>query len=145
MNSVGVIDEKYGALALSHFSGKGAVELFKNDEVALLMEYVAGTSLLSLVENGEDQSATLILADVLNELHTAPLLEKKGLTPLSNRFRSLLNRAMLSDEDPIFYLAAKIAKKLLSTQTPQVILHGDVHHENVLQNLDRGWLAIDPI
>ena len=39
--------------------------------------------------------------------------------------------------------AARIARTLLATSTPPQPLHGDLHHDNVL-NSPRGWLAIDP-
>ena len=27
---------------------------------------------------------------------------------------------------------------------PQMLLHGDLHHWNILSDADRGWMAIDP-
>jgi streptomycin 6-kinase len=33
---------------------------------------------------------------------------------------------------------------LLTTQREKVVLHGDMHHGNVLNFGSRGWLAIDP-
>ena len=27
---------------------------------------------------------------------------------------------------------------------PQILLHGDLHHWNILSDADRGWMAIDP-
>ena len=39
--------------------------------------------------------------------------------------------------------ARKLARKLLKTAGPDVFLHGDLHHDNILQN-GNDWLAIDP-
>src|SRR5690606_25597285 len=40
--------------------------------------------------------------------------------------------------------AATTAERLLANQRDRVVLHGDLHHDNVLDFGDRGWLAIDP-
>jgi streptomycin 6-kinase len=38
----------------------------------------------------------------------------------------------------------EIAELLLADVSRPVLLHGDLHHENVLDGGPRGWLAIDP-
>ncbi|WP_430515673.1 aminoglycoside phosphotransferase family protein, partial [Inquilinus limosus] len=40
--------------------------------------------------------------------------------------------------------AAAIARDLLAERREIVTLHGDLHHDNVLDFGPRGWLAIDP-
>jgi streptomycin 6-kinase len=40
--------------------------------------------------------------------------------------------------------SAAAARALLGSPQEIVALHGDVHHGNVLDGGDRGWLAIDP-
>ena len=37
-----------------------------------------------------------------------------------------------------------MAIRLLSDQTERCVLHGDLHHENILYSDLNGWLAIDP-
>jgi streptomycin 6-kinase len=37
-----------------------------------------------------------------------------------------------------------MAQELLAEPQDVVVLHGDLHHENVLDFGERGWLAIDP-
>jgi streptomycin 6-kinase len=44
----------------------------------------------------------------------------------------------------ILRIAAETAADLLATQRDVVVLHGDMHHENILKFSSRGWLAIDP-
>lgn len=34
--------------------------------------------------------------------------------------------------------------KLAASQDETTLLHGDLHHYNVLSDVRRGWLAIDP-
>src|SRR5262249_62067687 len=40
--------------------------------------------------------------------------------------------------------AASLYGELWRSQGPRVLLHGDLHHDNVLDGGLRGWLAIDP-
>jgi streptomycin 6-kinase len=44
----------------------------------------------------------------------------------------------------ILRVAAEAASRLLRAQHDVVVLHGDMHHGNVLKFGSRGWLAIDP-
>ena len=40
--------------------------------------------------------------------------------------------------------ARGLQRDLLSMQQPTRLLHGDLHHDNVVLDAARGWLAIDP-
>lgn len=141
-------DEKTGAVALRHFNGHGAVRLLQADDDAHLLEYVEGEDLIPVVKSGQDEKATEIIADVLNELHAAPLQSPpNGLTPLHRWFRALFTKAELDSQNglnSIFVRAAGTAKELLSNPTASYVLHGDIHHENIRYSTQRGWLAIDP-
>jgi streptomycin 6-kinase len=66
------VDEQCGALALRYFDGRGAVRLLRYDDGAQLMEYAAGDELVTLVEHGEDEEATRIIAQVIQQLHSVP-------------------------------------------------------------------------
>lgn len=59
---------------------------------------------------------------------------------MERHFRSLFNQA---DKNALFSKGAALAKRLLSNQSESRLLHGDIHHGNIL-NSERGWLAIDP-
>ena len=41
-------------------------------------------------------------------------------------------------------VSAKVAAELLASSEGDVVLHGDIHHANILDFGCRGWLAIDP-
>ena len=47
---------------------------------------------------------------------------------------------------PAQYLekARNLSKQLLATTTKQVLLHGDLHHDNILLHEQIHWIAIDP-
>ncbi len=64
------------------------------------------------------------------------------LVPLQRWFRALEPAA--ARPGGILARAAATARELLAAPQDVSVLHGDIHHENVLDFGDRGWLAIDP-
>ena len=136
-------DEENAAALLRYYDGRGAVRLLESDDGAQLLERAAGPrSLVAMALSGEDAQAAEVLADIVAELHAdrghaAP----DGLTPLSERFRSLFERETHS---ALLSRCAAVARRLLASEGEPVPLHGDLHHGNVLDGGPRGWLAIDP-
>jgi streptomycin 6-kinase len=135
-------DERNAADLLRHFDGNGAVRLMAADDGGLLMERADdGISLSRMAISGEDDGAAEILADCVRRLHAprqspAPAM----LIPLPRWFQSLFARR---SELPLLGRCADAAEWLLAEQRETVVLHGDLHHDNVLHSA-RGWLAIDP-
>ena len=148
LKPIGIADEKNGAVALRHFDGHGAVRLFQADDQAHLLEYADGDNLVGLVRRGDDERATHIIADVLNQLHSLPVPSEFGeLTPLYRRFRSLFRVAEQHQQQgnhSIFVRASLLAEDLLANPRDSRVLHGDIHHENIRHHPKRGWLAFDP-
>jgi streptomycin 6-kinase len=62
--------------------------------------------------------------------------------PLHDWLYALLS----SDADnDVLRRSAAIARQLLAEPSvDEVVLHGDIHHDNILHFGDRGWRAIDP-
>ncbi len=140
-------DEQRGAVALRHFDGHGAVRLLHYDEGAHLMEYAAGEELVTLVERGEDEKATRIIAHVIKQLHSVTQnIPQDGLFLLQRWFSELFNKAAVDRQAGIEFIyvrSASLAKRLLATQRDVRVLHGDIHHYNIRQS-SRGWLTFDP-
>ncbi|MBI9051682.1 MAG: phosphotransferase [Anaerolineaceae bacterium] len=140
-------EEQRGAFTLRYFDGHGAVRLLRHDNGAQLLEYADGQELVTLVERGEDENATRIIAGVLNQLHSVPQDKPTdGMFTLDRWFEELFNKAKadkLSGDDSIFVRAAALAERLLADQRDIRVLHGDIHHRNIRQST-RGWLAFDP-
>jgi streptomycin 6-kinase len=140
-------DEQRGAVALRHFDGHGAVRLLHYDEGAHLMEYAAGDELVTLVERGEDENATRIIAQVIKQLHSVQQNSPPdGLFLLERWFGGLFNKAAadrLAGIESIYVRSASLAKRLLASQRDVRVLHGDIHHRNIRQS-SRGWLTFDP-
>jgi streptomycin 6-kinase len=141
------VDEQRGGVALRYFDGHGAVRLLRYDETAQLMEYAAGDELVSLVERGEDENATRIIARVIRQLHSVPQnLPDSGLFTLERWFESLFNKAASERQagiDSIYVRSASLARRLLAEQRDVRVLHGDIHHRNI-RKTSRGWLTFDP-
>lgn len=140
-------DEQRGAVALRCFDGHGAVRLLRHDEGAHLMEYAAGDELVTLVERGEDENATRIIAQVIQQLHSVPQnTPHDGLFLLERWFEALFNKAASDRQagiDSIYVRSASLARRLLDDQREVRVLHGDIHHRNIRMT-SRGWLTFDP-
>jgi streptomycin 6-kinase len=140
-------EEQRGASALRYFDGHGAVRLLRYDDGAQLMEYAAGDELVTLVEHGEDENATRIIAQVIKQLHSIPQdVPLDGLLGLDHWFEALFNKAEADRQagiESIYVRSASLARRLLADQHEVRVLHGDIHHYNIRQS-SRGWLAFDP-
>ncbi len=135
-------DEQRGAEQMAWWKGKGAAPVILHERGALLMERACGKqSLLHMAENGEDDEASRIVCNVIAQLHATPEVPPAMLLPLPRWFASLLNNRQT---DPLFSRCREVACQLLAAPQEQVVLHGDMHHGNVLDFGERGWLAIDP-
>jgi streptomycin 6-kinase len=136
-------EEQDGALLMHWWGGRGAARVLELEGDALLMERATGPkSLNAMVRDGNDDQATRILCSIASELHAPRGEPPQSLIPLSRWFAALwpmveLHRSLLAE-------AAATAKELLADQRDVVVLHGDIHHGNVLDFGPRGWLAIDP-
>src|SRR5215207_5108396 len=140
------VEERLGALALSHFKGQGAVRLLQSDDGAQLLEYADGENVTGLVKNGQDEAATAIIGDVINALHANDAAPPEGMTTLKRWFRALFLQAeqdRTKGLNSIYTRAASIAEMALTQPQEPRVLHGDIHHENIRQS-SRGWLAFDP-
>jgi streptomycin 6-kinase len=143
-------EERRGADILNWFAGEGAVRILAHDDPALLMERAAGPrSLAAMARQGEDDAAMAILcraAARLHEIRAAP--PPASLVPLDVWFRDLPKAA--AKRGGIFEASWAAAQALLAEPRDVRPLHGDLHHDNVLDGglSDdgglRGWLAIDP-
>jgi len=140
-------DEQRGAAALRYFNGHGAVRLLRYDDGAQLLEYAAGDELVTLVERGEDENATRIIAHVIKQLHSVPQdAPYSGMLMLELWFGALFQKAAadkLAGIKSIYVRSATLAEWLLADQREIRALHGDLQHYNI-RHTQRGWLAFDP-
>jgi streptomycin 6-kinase len=136
--------EAVGAIVLRCFNGNGSARLLKSDDDAHLLEYVDGRHLRLLVDNGQDEEATRVVCQVIHALHSYAGPSPGELISMERNFRELFLRAENETSSSIFVAGARMARTLIETPGEIRVLHGDIHHENVLESSTRGWLAIDP-
>ena len=135
-------EERIGGLLMQWWGGCGAARVMARDENAILMERaVAGASLADVARNRDDD-ASRIICTVLAQLHTPRGQAPAALVALTEWCEPL--RAAAKARGGLFGIAASAASHLLSGQQEIVVLHGDMHHRNVLDFGPRGWLGIDP-
>jgi streptomycin 6-kinase len=135
--------------ALRHYDGRGIVHLLDADEalgILLLERLKPGTTLLSLAD---DEEATAIAAQVMGDLwrpppagHNFPAVAKwaAGLARLRREFddgTGPFPARLVAQAEALF-------ADLLGSMSDPVLLHGDLHHENILRAERRPWLALDP-
>lgn len=129
------------AFALKRFAGYGAVNVLAEDYGMLLLEKaVPGTSLKSCFPNREQESIE-IACRVMKKLHQARIPEHHNFPHIQDWLTAL-------DKDwniPDAYLtkSRQLRDQLLKTSAADALLHGDLHHDNILQNGD-DWMVIDP-
>jgi streptomycin 6-kinase len=144
MLKIAILDEeRLGGLLMVWWNGLGAARVLAHGKNAILMERAeTDTSLADVARNGRDDEASRIICAVLAKLHAPRGRPQPALVPLSEWFQALGHAAHA--QGGILRLAATTASNLLARQQDISVLHGDMHHGNVLDFGSRGWLAIDP-
>lgn len=142
-----VEDELRGAYYLAWREGRGAVHLLDSENNLMLLEYAGERHLRDVLDRDGDNAATEIAASVLGELTAPPDLPiPADLQPLRVRFESLFVKAAadrMAGKSSLYVEAAETAERLLTAPRRIRPLHGDLHHDNIIEG-PRGWLAIDP-
>jgi len=139
-------DEWHSGEALGAFEGRAVVRVFEHVEGAVLMERLSpGNSLAELVLEGRDDEATEILAAVIEKM--SPRQSVNAFVKVQDWAKGF-ERYIASGDDQIakdlVEEGHRVYAELCASQSSPHLLHGDLHHYNVLFDSDRGWLAIDP-
>lgn len=106
----------------------------------LLERAVPGTSLKCYFPDREQESIE-IACRVVKKLHQANIPSVHNFPHIKNWLTALDKDWSIADEH--LQKARKLRDQLLQTSETDVLLHGDLHHDNILQN-GEDWLAIDP-
>lgn len=124
--------------------GTGAVRVLAIDGPAVLLARAAepGT-LMSLVEHGREDEASDVLLDIASALHAPRSSRPPNGVPSVEAWFAPLAPAAQRLGGPL-HASSEAATRLLRSLGERVVLHGDLHHENVLRFEEGGWLAIDP-
>jgi streptomycin 6-kinase len=135
--------------ALRFLDGQGAVALLEADAsrgILLLERLLPGTPLSQVTD---DEQATAIAAEVMGQLwRPAPASTQfptvadwgRGLQRLRQRF----DGGSGPFPDDLVTTAERLYAELLQSSGQAVLLHGDLHHDNILAAERHPWLVIDP-
>lgn len=138
--------QRYEPPTLRYFNGRGCVQTLAYDEQhhALLLLYIKpGETLRSLFPDNDEQ-ATHVLVEVAKKLHSHPISAADALLfPTVTQWLTALDKEYEHIPDHLLAQARSRAKLLVSKTSELYLLHGDLHHENILHNND-SWIAIDP-
>ncbi|PZW76778.1 streptomycin 6-kinase [Pseudomonas sp. 2848] len=136
-------EEQAGSQLMAWWAGEGAAPVLAHAGEALLMKRAQGSaSLAQMVADGRDDEATRILCAVAARLHAPRCKPVPALVPLEQWFAALWSAA--AAHAGVLAHCAAAARALLAAPRDVGVLHGDIHHGNVLDFDEAGWLAIDP-
>lgn len=149
-------DEQNAGRWLDYHAGQGAARLLAHDETALLLEQaIPGSELAELVRAGRDDEATRQMGHIIEKLCGEAKVGQPTGQPIPAGFKTVEalgnafernSRALLTAKIPAEMLdrASHLYRELCESQGPRRLLHGDLHHYNVLLDTNRGWQVIDP-
>ena len=136
-------EERRGGSLMLWWDGDSAAQIIAHDDDALLLERAGGAaSLAEMARSGMDDEATSIICAVAARLHAPRSQPLPELVKLADWFKALAPAA--AAHGGIFRASADAARHLLEAPRDLTVLHGDLHHGNVLDFGPRGFLAIDP-
>ena len=135
--------------ALREYGGRGAVMLLKADPThgAMMLESVRPGRTLSEIKN--DEEATTIATSVMRSLWR-PAPERHPFAAMSEFEGGVewLRTCLANKRGPIpttlVSRAEGLLRDLVAAQAEPVLLHGDLHHDNILSAKRVPWLAVDP-
>jgi streptomycin 6-kinase len=130
----------------ARFGGRGVVQVHAHMDGAALFEKLdPGEPLAALTLAGRDDEATETLATMLGRM--APEDPPDGCATVEELGEGFMRYLASGDEripHTLLEPAHRIFRDLSLTQRNPALLHGDLHHYNVLSDRARGWCAIDP-
>ncbi|MUN36238.1 aminoglycoside phosphotransferase family protein [Actinomadura litoris] len=138
------------AAALEIYGGEGAVRLLEHDpgRGALLLERAEPGRVLSELVPDKDEEATAVFLDVARRLRHVPPpgCALPGLEKESASFSGHLRRFPGDGPLPrhLVERAGRLFDELCASAPERLVLHGDLHHDNILSAEREPWLAIDP-
>ena len=135
--------------ALRRFDGRGAARLLQADAPAglLLIERIRPGG--RLIDVPDDARAMEAAAGVMRQLwrpgpKTSPFPTVADWGRGFERLRRTFGGGTGPFPSGIVDAAERLFAELAAQMGEPVLLHGDLHHENILADRDRGWLAVDP-
>ena len=138
-------ESEHEHLALQHWHGNGAVQLLRADphRRAILLERLHREDLTDLW----DIEACEIVGALYGRLHVPAPPQLRPLTAYVEQWATDLDRLPRNAPVPhrLVEQARSLARDLVADEASNgVMIHGDLHYENVLAGDREPWLVIDP-
>ncbi len=130
------------ARALQVYDGVGAVRLLDTLPGALLLERVLPGESLKKVSFRQESEASAIFEQVMSRLHRKTSLNVAGFPHIKD-WLIVLDDARWNIPQKYISKAREMRDILLESTQQEVLLHGDLHHDNILEH-SGDWVAIDP-
>lgn len=107
----------------------------------LLERLIPGYSLKTLVEQGHDDTATRVICKIIRDFQLqqeTPYQFKhiRDFTPSLIKFNNAIQNKLTQK-------AVSLYQELTADSSKDIVLHGDLHHDNILAS-DQSWSVIDP-
>lgn len=137
--------------ALRLYDGRGSVQLLAaaEEDGALLLERLHPGQPLVALSTHDDESATHVATDVMQALwrpvpftHAFPAVADWGMG--FARLRARFDGGSGPLPGDLLATAETVFDDLVRDSAESVLLHGDLHHTNILSARRAPWLAIDP-
>ncbi|HEX8196105.1 MAG TPA: aminoglycoside phosphotransferase family protein [Pyrinomonadaceae bacterium] len=132
------------AKMLELLQGNGAVKLLKFDKkrCALLLERLMPGEDLTALSRKNDEQATAIAIDVMRKMSLAQF--KANDFPDLKKWTASFRQAENTDFSQRHFQKAQRIFDELTGASEARLLHGDLHHQNILSAEREPYLAIDP-
>jgi streptomycin 6-kinase len=142
------LDRQIAALLAWHGNGVARLENFDIERGAMLIERARpGIELTGLFHEGRDEEATAITCELMPRLAVEtdyPFPTAADRAADLARLRKRFNGKTGPFPEHLVDAAENLFTELIASQGEQVLIHGDLHHENILSAQREPWLAIDP-
>lgn len=136
------IDEMH---ALQYFDGSGSIQIIAVNEchhALLLQRAVPGVTLTSIYSS-QIEYVMDSYVNTMQKLHQKHFTSQYNFKHISDWLIAIDHLTDHRCPAPLLEKAINLKNKLLASSTNEVLLHGDLHHDNIIQQGDQ-WLAIDP-
>lgn len=136
---------RHEAATLRAWAGvPAAVRVVEDDGHSLLLERVDGVSLESTWDAARDDDDTHALAGIMRRLRTPAPPDAAPPDAGLPHIRDWLTVLRSTRPGLPVERARAMADELLASADPDVLLHGDLHHGNVLRDASGRLVVIDP-
>ena len=135
-------EERRGGRLIAWYGADGAARVLAVDDRAVLLERAAGArSLAVMARGGQDDAATAVLCETIARLHAERTAPPPAIPPLAEWFAALPPAAARFGGAGAGDISHRSRRTVGRSPRDVRVLHGDVHHENVLDFGPReaGW------